>query len=392
MEPGKRRVKEFCNIQFYQTLNSKKRIKVHQGGTRSGKTYSIVQYLIYRMTTAKEPLTISIVRKTLPALRRSVMRDFINIADKLGIYYLGEHNKSENIFKYNGHTIEFLSTDEPQKIRGAKRNICFINEGNELHYEDFRQLSMRTTEEIIIDFNPSDPVHWLYDEIIDREDCDLFITTYKDNKFLPSELVKEIERIRERDPDYWLVYGEGQRAVFSDRQIFKGWQYIPLKEFPEFDDTTIGIDFGFSNDECAIVEIGKVKDRIYINELCYRKAMTNRDIAEFLKSIGKNNVLTFCDSAEPKSIEELRQMDIWAKGATKGSGSINAGISLLKEFDIIVSNESKNIKKEQQTYFWHQLKDETIINKPIDKNNHLMDAIRYAVYSQYRNRNDFFVV
>ena len=392
MEPGKRRVKEFCNIQFYQTLNSKKRIKVHQGGTRSGKTYSIVQYLIYRMTTAKEPLTISIVRKTLPALRRSVMRDFINIADKLGIYYLGEHNKSENIFKYNGHTIEFLSTDEPQKIRGAKRDICFINEGNELHYEDFRQLSMRTTSEMIIDFNPSDPVHWLYEEIIDRDDCDLFITTYKDNKFLPSELIKEIERIRERDPDYWLVYGEGQRAVFSDRQIFKGWQYIPLKEFPEFDDTTIGIDFGFSNDECAIVEIGKVKDRIYINELCYRKAMTNRDIAEFLKSIGKNNVLTFCDSAEPKSIEELRQMDIWAKGATKGSGSINAGISLLKEFDIIVSNESKNIKKEQQTYFWHQLKDETIINKPIDKNNHLMDAIRYAVYSQYRNRNDFFVV
>jgi phage terminase large subunit len=320
------------------------------------------------------------------------MRDFINIADKLGIYYLGEHNKSENIFKYNGHTIEFLSTDEPQKIRGAKRNICFINEGNELNYEDFRQLSMRTTDEIIIDFNPSDPVHWLYEEIIDRDDCDLFITTYKDNKFLPSELVREIERIRERDPDYWLVYGEGQRAVFSDRQIFKGWQYIPLKDFPEFDDTTIGIDFGFSNDSCGIVEIAKVKDKIYINELCYRKGMTNRDIAEFLKSIGKNNVLAFCDSAEPKSIEELRQMDIWAKGATKGAGSINAGISLLKEFDIIVSEESKNIRKEQQTYFWHQLKDETIINKPIDKNNHLMDAIRYAVYSQYRNRNDFFVV
>lgn len=392
MDSSKRRVKEFCNIQFYQTLNSKKRIKVHQGGTRSGKTYAIVQYLIYKITTAKDPLTISIVRKTLPALRRSVMRDFINIADKLGIYYLGEHNKSENIFKYNGHTIEFLSTDEPQKIRGAKRNICFINEGNELHYEDFRQLSMRTTDEIIIDFNPSDPVHWLYEEIIDRDDCDLFITTYKDNKFLPSELVREIERIRERDPDYWLVYGEGQRAVFSDRQIFKGWQYIPLKDFPEFDDTTIGIDFGFSNDSCGIVEIAKVKDKIYINELCYRKGMTNRDIAEFLKSIGKNNVLAFCDSAEPKSIEELRQMDIWAKGATKGAGSINAGISLLKEFDIIVSEESKNIRKEQQTYFWHQLKDETIINKPIDKNNHLMDAIRYAVYSQYRNRNDFFVV
>lgn len=392
MDTSKRGVKEFCNIQFYQTLNSKKRIKVHQGGTRSGKTYAIVQYLIYKITTAKEPLTISVVRKTLPALRRSVMRDFINIADKLGIYYLGEHNKSENIFKYNGHTVEFLSADEPQKIRGAKRDICFINEGNELHFEDFRQLSMRTTTEMIIDFNPSDPVHWIYDEIIDRDDCDLFITTYKDNKFLPSELVKEIERIRERDPDYWLVYGEGQRAVFSDRQIFKNWKYIPLTEFPEFDQTSIGIDFGFSNDPCSIVEIAKVSDKIYINELCYKKGMTNRDIAEFLKSIGKNNVLAYCDSAEPKSIEELRQMDVWAKAATKGSGSINAGISLLKEFDIIVSNESTNVKREQQTYFWEQLKDETIINKPIDKNNHAMDAIRYAVYSQYRNRVDFFVI
>jgi len=392
MDSSKRGIKEFCNIQFYQTLNSKKRIKVHQGGTRSGKTYAIVQYLIYRITTAKEPLTISVVRKTLPALRRSVMRDFINIADKLGIYYLGEHNKSENIFKYNGHTIEFLSTDEPQKIRGAKRDICFINEGNELHFEDFRQLSMRTTKEMIIDFNPSDPVHWLYDEIIEREDCDLFITTYKDNKFLPSELVKEIERIRERDPDYWLVYGEGQRAVFSDRQIYKGWQYIPLKDFPEFDDTFIGIDFGFSNDPCCIVEVAKVGNKMYINELCYKKEMTNRDIAEFLKSIGKNEILAYCDSAEPKSIEELRQMDVWAKGATKGAGSINAGISLLKEYDIIVSNESTNIKREQQTYFWDQLKDETIINKPIDKNNHAMDAIRYAIYSKYRNRTDFFVI
>lgn len=392
MDTGKRGIKEFCNIQFYQTLNSKKRIKVHQGGTRSGKTYAIVQYLIYKITTAQEPLTISVVRKTLPALRRSVMRDFINIADKIGIYYLGEHNKSENIFRYNGHTIEFLSTDEPQKIRGAKRDICFINEGNELNYEDFRQLSMRTTSEMIIDFNPSDPVHWLYDEIIDREDSDLFITTYKDNRFLPSELVKEIERIKDRDPDYWLVYGEGQRAVFSDRQIFKGWQYIPLAEFPEFDDTIIGIDFGFSNDPCSIIEISRVRDKIYINELCYRKGMTNRDIAEFLKSIGKNEVLAYCDSAEPKSIEELRQMDVWAKGATKGAGSINAGISLLKEFEIIVSNESSNIKREQQTYFWQQLKDETIINKATDKNNHAMDAIRYAVYSTYRKRNDFFVI
>lgn len=392
MDTSKGQIKEFCNIQFYQTLSSKSRIKVHQGGTRSGKTYSICQYLIYKLITTDKPLTISIVRKTLPALKRSVLRDFISIAIKLGVYYKGEHNKSESVFSYNGSMVQFISTDDPQKIRGAKHDICFLNEANELNYEDFRQLNMRTVGEMIIDFNPSDPIHWLYNEVIERDDCDLFITTYKDNKFLPSELVNEIERIRERDPDYWRVYGEGQRAQFSNRQIFTNWKYIPLSDFPEFDDTVIGIDFGFTNDELAILEVGKIKDRLYVNELMYKKEMTNRDIANFLKSINKDDVLAYCDSAEPKSIVELRQMGILAKGAIKGPGSINAGISLIKEHEVFISNESLNLKREQHTYYWQQLKDETIINKPIDSNNHLMDSLRYAVYSKYKNRNDFFVV
>ena len=392
MDTGKGQIREFCNVQFYQTLNSKARIKVHQGGTRSGKTYAICQFLIYKLTTTKKPITISIVRKTLPALKRSVLRDFISIATKLGVYYKGEHNKAENVFKYNGSIVQFLSTDDPQKIRGAKHDICFLNEANELTFEDFRQLNMRTVGELIIDFNPSDPVHWLYNEVIERVDSDLFITTYKDNQFLPSELVQEIERIKLRDPDYWRVYGEGQRAVFSDRQIFTNWKYIPLSEFPEFDETVIGLDFGFTNDELAIVEVGKIKDRLYINELMYKKGMTNRDIANFLKSIGKAQTLSYCDSAEPKSIVELRQMGVLAKGATKGAGSISAGISLLKEHEIFVSNESTNLKHEQHTYFWQRLKDNTIINKPIDANNHLMDALRYAVYSKYKNRTEFFVV
>ena len=120
--------------------------------------------------------------------------------------------------------------------------------------------------------------------------------------------------------------------------------------------------------------------------------MTNRDLAEFLKSKNLHEKLTYCDSAEPKSIEELKQMGVWAKPSIKGQGSVNAGISLLKEFDIIVSEESTNFKKEQVSYLWEELKDGTIINKPVDKMNHLMDALRYAVYSRYKNRNDFFVV
>lgn len=388
----RKRIEQKCNIQFFQTLKSDKRIKVHQGGTRSGKTYAICQYLIYRMTSSSKPLTISIVRKTLPSLKGSVQRDLFEILDNLGILFVGQHNKSENTYTFGNHVIEFLSVDEPQKIRGRKRNICYCNEVNELDFEDFRQLLMRTTDEMICDFNPSDPVHWIYDEVITRDDCDTWITTYQDNKFLPKELVDEIERLRARDPDYWRIYGEGKRAVFSHRQIFQNWQFIPKSEFPEFDDVFYGLDFGFAQDPTAIVEIAKVNDKLYIHEICYRKGMTNRDIADFLKEKGINDQMIYCDSAEPKSIEELKQMDVLALPAIKGQGSILPGISLIKEHDVYVSQESKNLEKEFNSYFWEQLKDETIINKPIDKWNHLMDAIRYGVYSKYKNRTDFFVV
>ena len=350
-----------------------------------------MQYCLYMMTTEKTPLTISIVRKTLPALKRSVLRDFLHISKQLGIYWHGVHNKSDNTFDYNGHTLEMFSTDDAQKIRGSSRDILWINEGNELFFEDYQQLAMRTRSEILIDFNPSDPVHFLYN-LADQKECDLFISTYKDNKFLPKELVDEIERIRSRDPDYWRVYGEGQRAIFSDKQIFKNWQYIPHKDFPEFDETVLGIDFGYTNDPLAIIEVAKVGDKLYVHELLYKAGVTNKDLANFLKAKELDDTLAYCDSAEPKSIEELRQMGILAKGAIKGQGSINAGISLLKELEIIVSLESKNMRKEQQTYFWDELKDGTIINKPIDKNNHLMDALRYCVYSKYKNRTEFFVV
>ena len=392
METSQRqRIEQYCNKQFYEALQSNQRLKIFQGGSRSGKTYSIMQYLLYLMTITKEPLVISVIRKTLPALKRSVLRDFLNISKDIGIYWDGVFNKAENTFSYNGHTLEFFSADDSQKIRGSARDIAWLNEGNELLLEEYRQLAMRTRVNIIIDFNPSDPIHWIYD-LIERDDVDLFLSTYKDNKFLPKELIKEIERLKDRDPDYWRVYGQGQRAVFSERQIFRNWNYIAHNEFPELDDVVLGCDFGFSMDNLAICMVGKQNDKLYIHELMYKKGMTNRDIANFLKENKLNEMLMYCDSAEPKSIEELRQMNIWAKPAIKGPGSINAGISLLKEYDIYVSHESKNIQKEQQGYLYEQLKDGTIINKPSGGSDHLMDSIRYATYSRWKNRNDFFVI
>ena len=381
-----------CNIQFEQLLKSNKRFRVHQGGTRSGKTYAVCQYLAYLLRSSEEPLTISIIRKTLPALKGSVQRDFIQILEQLGMYYQGVHNKAENTFKYRNHLVEFLSVDEPQKIRGRKRDIAYLNEANELNIEDFRQINMRTTGFIILDFNPSDPIHWIYDEIIPRDDCDTWITTYKDNKFLSPELVFEIERMRERDPDYWRVYGEGLQATYSKRQIYSNWQFIPEADMPEFDDPIIGLDFGYSNDPTAAVLVQKVNDKLYVKELLYQTGMTNNEIAEWLKANGYDQVLVYADSAEPKSIEEIKRLGCWIKPAIKGQGSIMAGISLIKEFDVYATDTSKNLMKEYHNYYWEELKDGTIINKPLDKMNHLQDSLRYAVYSVYSKRNDFFII
>lgn len=388
---GKRRVKEFCNRQFYEAVNSKQRIKIFQGGSRSGKSWALMQYCLYLITTESKPITISIVRKTLPALKRSVLRDFNIIAKSLGVYYMGEFNKTELVFNYNGHTIEFFSADDAQKIRGSTREVLWCEECNELNIEDFRQLSMRTKREILMSFNPSDPVHFIYD-LCEREDADLFISTYRDNKFIAPEVKKELERLKKRDPDFWRVYGEGQRAVFSQRQIFRDWNYIDESEFPEELDWFMGCDFGYTNDPTAICLIAKKNDKVFVKEVLYKTGMTNRDIANHLKSLGLDDLLMFCDSAEPKSIEELKQMGILAKPAIKGAGSINAGLSLMKEFDFYISNKATNVKSEQMKYVWEELKDGTIINKAVDRDNHAMDCLRYGLYSKFKNRNDFFVI
>ena len=354
-----------CNLQFYQCLNSKKRIKIFQGGTRSGKTYAICQYLIHLLLTLKKPHTITIARKTLPAIKASVYRDFITILESVGILYQGILNRSEFIFYYKKHKVEFISVDEPQKIRGRKRDILFVNEANELNYEDFRQLIMRTSGQVILDFNPSDPIHWIYDELMDRKD---------------------------KDEQYWRVYGMGERATFAEGMIYNNWKFIDYKDFPESDNIFLGLDWGYSNDPTAILEIRKIQDNFYIKELCYQKGMTNQDIAQFIKEKKYNEIVAYCDSAEPKSIAELRTQGVLATASIKGQGSVQSGISFIKQFDIYISNCSSNLKQEYQFYIWEVLRDGTKTNKPRDKFDHLMDALRYGIYTKYSNKGEFFVV
>lgn len=384
-----------CNTQFYQTVNSDKRIIVHQGGSRSGKTYAICQYLIYLLTTRKKKLIITIARKTLPALKGSVFRDFMEIAEKVGISYFAEINKADLTFKYKNHLVEFISLDNEMKVRGRKRTHCFLNEANEFYLEDFNQLSLRTTEKMILDFNPSDVLHWIYSDICTRDDCDTFITTFEDNAFLDPEIKKEILRMKEKDADRWRVYGLGERATFKEGQIFDNWQWIDYKEFldKEHCDVAYGCDFGFSNDPTTIVEVRRKNDRLFVHELLFRKGLTNQDIFEEIKKLGLEEEIIICDSAEPKSIEELRRLGAYCKPSQKGKGSVLNGIQVIKEYNVFASKQSKNLLQEYQYYIWDSNRDGKSINK-IKQNgmDHLMDALRYAVTTGLSRARDFVIV
>ena len=384
-----------CNTQFYQTVNSDKRIIVHQGGSRSGKTYAICQYLIYLLTTRENRLVITIARKTLPALKGSVFRDFMEIADKVGITYFAEINKAEMTFKYKNHLVEFISLDNEMKVRGRKRTHCFLNEANEFFLEDFNQLSLRTTEKMILDFNPSDVIHWIYSDICTRDDCDTYITTFEDNAFLDPEIKKEILRMKERDADRWRVYGLGERATFKEGQIFDNWKWIDYKEFIDKDSSEVvyGLDWGYSNDETSIVEVRRKNDRLYVHELLYKKGLTNQDIYNEIKNLGLEEELFICDSAEPKSLEDMKRLGLYCKPSIKGSGSVMNGIQIIKEYDVFASKQSKNLLQEYQYYIWESNKDGQTINK-IKQNgmDHLMDAFRYAVTTGLARESNLIIV
>tara|TARA_B100000459_G_scaffold38758_1_gene19301 strand:+ start:4170 stop:5354 length:1185 start_codon:yes stop_codon:yes gene_type:complete len=384
-----------CNTQFYQTVNSNKRIIVHQGGSRSGKTYAICQYLIYLLTTREKRLVITIARKTLPALKGSVYRDFMEIADKVGITYFAEINKAEMTFKYKNHLVEFISLDNEMKVRGRKRTHCFLNEANEFFLEDFNQLSLRTTEKMILDFNPSDVIHWIYSDICTRDDCDTYITTFEDNAFIDPEIKKEILRMKERDADRWRVYGLGERATFKEGQIFDNWKWIDYKDFIDKDSSEVvyGLDWGYSNDETSIVEVRRKNDRLFVHELLYKKGLTNQDIYNEIKNLGLEEELFICDSAEPKSLEDMKRLGLYCKPSIKGAGSVMNGIQIIKEYDVFASKQSKNLLREYQYYIWESNKDGNTINK-IKQNgmDHLMDAFRYAVTTGLARETNLIIV
>lgn len=370
-----------ATIVLQKNLNATTRIVVNQGGTRSSKTYSLAQLIILK-ALQEQGKVYTICRKTLPALKGTAYRDFFNILEEHNLYNPNNHNKSELTYKLNKNEIEFISVDMPQKIRGRKRHILWLNEANEFSFEDWIQLSLRTTENIYLDFNPSDPYSWIYDNVMNREDCTFIKSTYLDNPFLPEETIKEIERLRDLDSNYWKIYGLGDMAQPTET-IFR--QFEIANNVPtEAKLIAIGMDFGYSNDPTAIAEVYKLNDDLYINELIYSKGLTNQDIAQKLRELNiTRQTEIIADSAEPKSIEELHRQNFNIKGAKKGADSINMGIDILRRFKLHLTKNSTNALNEFKYYKWLTDKNGHIVNKPAtNQQDHIIDAVRYVALNK----------
>ena len=366
------------NVVYEHLLDNTKKIVVEQGGTRSGKTYNIILWIIFQYCTNNNGKVVTICRKTFPSLRATVLRDFISILQQHKIYSEKFHNKSNSEYHLFDNLIEFISLDQPQKIRGRKRDLLFINEANELYFEDWQQLVFRTQDKIILDYNPSDEYHWIYDKVIPREDCAFFKTTYLDNPFVEDSIIKEIERLKDTDEQYWEVYGLGERSA-SRSTIFS---YVEVNQIPvDANLIAYGMDFGYTNDPTTLVSVYIDNHNLYIKEHLYRTQMTTNDINTFLKEEKLLNNPIYADSAEPRLIGELRRMGHNIFPSIKGKDSVNAGIDLLKRYKIHILSSSNNAISEFRNYKWREDKTGMLVNIPEDKHNHIIDPCRYATYS-----------
>ena len=358
-------------------LALKKRIKIVQGGTSAGKTYGIIPILIDR--AAKTPNTeISVVAESIPHLRRGALRDFLKIMKSINRFVDERYNKS--LLKYefsNGSFIEFFSADvDASKLRGGRRNILYINECNNISFESFNEMSIRTKDEVFLDYNPT-AEFWVQTELEGQQDAEKIILTYKDNEALDEGIISQIEKNIKKaaTSNYWKnwvrVYVDGEMGQLEG-VVFSNWKRIDTIP-DEARLIGIGMDFGYTNDPTSIIEVYKLNETRILNEVTYQTGLLNSDIAKLLPK----NVPVYADSAEPKSIADIQRYGITIKGVTKGKDSINYGIDVMQREDYLVTSQSTNLIKELRSYCWDTDKTGKRLNKPIANFDHAIDAVRY---------------
>ena len=363
------------------------RKKIIQGGTSAGKTFGIIPILID--IAIKEPnKEISVVSESFPHLRRGAIKDFQKImALTMRWNPKGWHGTLARYTFPNGSYIEFFSADSEARLRGARRNILYVNEANNIPFEAYYQLAIRTNEDIYIDFNPSSEF-WAHTEVLQDADSELIILTYKDNEALDETIINEIEsaEVKGRTSDYWLnwwqVYGLGQIGTLMGA-VFNNWKSIdklPLDEDGNVEAKLIGygLDFGYSVDPTSCVALYKWNNHLIVDEILYRKEMSNQEIARFLKEYCVPGITIIADSAEPKSIAEIFRHGVNIFPCKKGTDSIQYSIQLLQGFDLLITSDSLNLIKELRGYLWERAKDGSNSQRPLRHvPDHCIDALRY---------------
>lgn len=369
------------------------RIKVIQGGSSAGKTIAILAILIDKCTKQKN-LSVSIVSENIPHLKRGAMRDFLKIMKTTNRYFDNHWNRSNSIYRFtNGSYIEFFGADDDSKLRGARRDVLYLNECNNVKFEAYTQLAIRTNKEIFLDYNPVRQF-WVHTEILGEPDVDFLKLNYKDNEGLPETIISELEKAKAKSKtsEYWAnwckVYIDGELGSL-DGVVYTNWKRIYLiPEEAEF--LGLGLDFGFTNDPTAAVAVYKYDGKLILEEIIYKTGLLNSDIAKAINKTAEirnwgNSFKVICDSSEPKSIAELKKYGIKAFGVKKGKDSVVYGISLVQEYELLVDANSTNLITELENYSWTKKQGKTI-NIPEDKNNHLTDAFRYFIMDRFSKK------
>jgi phage terminase large subunit len=374
------------SVIFERNYNSIAEVIVNQGGTSSGKTYSILQVLCLKAIEQPDQV-ISVVGQDVPNLKSGALRDMQAIvASSTDIQsWIKSYNASDRIFTFhNGSIMEFKSYQDSQDAKSGKRDYFFLNEANGISFEIYSELAMRTKKQVFIDYNPN-ARFWVHEKLIGKDGVELIISDHRHNPFLPEIIRKKIEALRSDDEELWKVYARGMTGKIEGL-IYRNWGTIGTIP-SEAQLLGAGLDFGFTNDPTACVMVYRYNGELIIDEFMYHKGLTNQDIAQVFARAGiNNNMPIVADSAEPKSIEEIRRMGWRIEGANKGKDSILNGIDILKRFRFNVTSRSANLIKELNAYKWKE-KDGNATNVPIDSFNHGMDALRYFALNKLAEKN-----
>lgn len=357
------------------------RFIVHQGGTRSGKTYGIQDYLISIAYTTN--LNISVCSISLPHLKKGAMRDWRELMENKGDYSPNLHNMTDQLYKYPaGNFMEFFGVDDAKRVRGPGRDILHINEANLLSLETYRQLAIRTKKTILIDYNPADEFSWIYDEILPKKNCKFIQTTYLDNPFISREQKADIEALKDIDPNFWKVYGLGERGT-AQATIYHKFEVYDTS--PDLD-YCFGLDFGFNHPN-ALVKVTHHDDSLYFEQKFFQSHTTAADLIEaIIPIVGQKYI--YCDGSRPEIIEEMRRAGLNAYPANK---EVKEGIDFVRSNRIFVHRESLDLQKELRSYKWKTRPNGDVLDEPVKMFDDLMDACRYGAISFKRKDTELYM-